>query len=53
VAFALDVLQEGQYQWCIELLDLELTGFDVQLARSEADQELEAVSVCWRGRECS
>src|SRR5712691_8311775 len=49
VAFALDVLQEGQQQWCIELFDLELTGFDVQPARCEADHELEAVSVCRAG----
>ena len=48
-AFALDVPQEGQDQWRVELLDLELARFDLELARREADQELEAVGVGFAG----
>src|SRR5690348_7325014 len=45
VAFALDVLEERQHPRRVELFDLEFARFDVQPARREADQELEAVGV--------
>src|SRR4051794_33761321 len=53
VTFDLDVLQEGQYQWRVDLFDVQLARFDFELARREADQELEAVSVrCAGVRAC-